>query len=357
MNDILPFLPDSLMLPRPLVIAGPCSAESEQQVLNTASALSQIGVKVFRAGVWKPRTMPGGFEGVGAIALPWLVKVKQLTGMLVATEVANKAHVDLALEAGIDILWIGARTSANPFAVQEIADAIQYHDIDIPVLVKNPVSPDLDLWIGSIRRLYNAGLRHIGAVHRGFSAFGSHLYRNIPEWQIPIEFHRRFPHISLICDPSHIGGNADLIEPLAQQALDMGFNGLIIESHCNPPSALSDSRQQITPEQLHRILSNLILRDSSVTTETLESLRAEIDKIDNDIIQLIARRMDVAKDIAVFKKEHDMSVVQINRHDEIMKDRIHSAQSLGLSPEFMKRVLSALHCESVRQQLSVINNS
>ena len=267
---------------RPVVIAGPCSAETEEQVMATARELAKNGVKIFRAGIWKPRTKPGGFEGVGEQGLAWLRRVKDETGMLVATEVATKQHVKAALDAGVDVLWIGARTSANPFAMQEIADALV--GVDVPVLVKNPVNPDLELWIGAMQRLYNAGLRRIGAIHRGFSAYGKHLYRNMPQWHIPIELRRRLPNLTIFCDPSHIGGKRELVAPLSQQAMDMGFDGLIIESHCEPDSAWSDKSQQVTPEVLNFILHTLVVRDSVQTTESLALLRQQIDQIDSELL-------------------------------------------------------------------------
>ena len=265
MNDIKPIKFCGVDSKRPVVIAGPCSAETEEQVMETAKDLAKNGVRIFRAGIWKPRTKPGGFEGVGSVGLTWLQEVKKETGMLVATEVANKQHVEEALNAGVDVLWIGARTSANPFAMQEIADSLV--GADVPVLVKNPVNPDLELWIGAMQRIYNAGIRQIGAIHRGFSAYGKHLYRNMPQWHIPIELRRRMPELTLICDPSHIGGKRELVAPLSQQAMDMGFDGLIVESHCDPDSAWSDKSQQVTPEVLNFILNMLVVRDTTQTTE------------------------------------------------------------------------------------------
>ena len=242
---------------RPLVMAGPCSAETEEQVITTAQQLSKIGVKIFRAGIWKPRTKPGSFEGIGEEGLPWMQRVQKECGMLVATEVANKAHVEAALKAGIDILWIGARTSANPFAMQEIADSLK--GVDIPVLVKNPVNPDLELWIGALERLNNAGIKRLGAIHRGFSTYDKRIYRNLPMWHIAIELHRRIPNLPMICDPSHIGGKRELIAPLCQQAMDLGFDGLIIESHCKPDEAWSDASQQVTPEVLVSLICSILL--------------------------------------------------------------------------------------------------
>lgn len=339
---------------RPVVIAGPCSAETEEQVMATARELAKNGVKIFRAGIWKPRTKPGGFEGVGEQGLAWLKRVKEETGMLVATEVATKQHVNAALDAGVDVLWIGARTSANPFAMQEIADALEGKDV--PVLVKNPVNPDLELWIGAMQRLYNAGLRRIGAIHRGFSAYGKHLYRNMPQWHIPIELRRRLPNLTIFCDPSHIGGKRELVAPLSQQAMDMGFDGLIIESHCEPDSAWSDKSQQVTPEVLNFILHTLVVRDSVQTTESLALLRQQIDQIDSELLEALSKRMRVSREIGQYKKEHSMPVVQTGRYDDILNSRARSAEELGMSGEFMKVVYQAIHEESVRQQIEVLNN-
>ena len=339
-----------------MIIAGPCSAETEEQVLSTARELVRNGVKIFRAGIWKPRTKPGGFEGVGREGLPWLAKVKEETGMLTATEVATRQHVEDALAAGVDILWIGARTSANPFAMQEIADALQEAGKDVPVLVKNPVNPDLELWIGALQRLYNAGIHRLGAIHRGFSAYGKHLYRNMPQWHIPIELRRRFPNLTLVCDPSHIGGKRELVAPLSQQALDMGFDGLIIESHCDPDCAWSDKAQQVTPEVLNFILNTLVLRDATVTTESLTLLRQQIDELDNELLEVLNKRMRVSREIGQYKKEHRMPVLQIGRHDEIMQSRARLAEEMGMSGEFMRNVLSAIHEESVRQQIEIFND-
>ncbi|MDE6340061.1 MAG: bifunctional 3-deoxy-7-phosphoheptulonate synthase/chorismate mutase type II, partial [Muribaculaceae bacterium] len=311
---------------KPLVIAGPCSAESEIQMLTTARALKSVGVKIFRAGVWKPRTKPGGFEGIGSEALKWLSKVKQETGMLTATEVANARHVHDAVGSGVDILWIGARTSANPFAVQEISDALKEFPQgvrdELTILVKNPVNPDLELWIGAIERIKTAGIERIGAIHRGFTSYGRHIYRNPPEWRIPIELKRRMPELPVICDPSHIGGKRELIGQLSQQALDMNFNGLIIESHCSPEMALSDKDQQVTPGELGEIIETLIIRDKNVTTESLDELRRRLDAIDNDILNLLAKRMDVAREIGQYKREHSMPVVQPARYKDLIKNRV-----------------------------------
>lgn len=354
MNDIKPIKFYGVDSKRPVVIAGPCSAETEEQVMETAKDLAKNGVRIFRAGIWKPRTKPGGFEGVGSVGLTWLQEVKKETGMLVATEVANKQHVEEALNAGVDVLWIGARTSANPFAMQEIADSLV--GADVPVLVKNPVNPDLELWIGAMQRIYNAGIRQIGAIHRGFSAYGKHLYRNMPQWHIPIELRRRMPELALICDPSHIGGKRELVAPLSQQAMDMGFDGLIVESHCDPDSAWSDNSQQVTPEVLNFILNMLVVRDTTQTTESLTLLRQQIDQIDNDLLEALSKRMRISREIGQYKKEHSMPVVQTGRYDDILNSRAAAAEELGMNGDFMKTVYQAIHEESVRQQIEVLNN-
>ena len=338
---------------RPLVIAGPCSAETEDQVLETAKELAAQGIKIFRAGIWKPRTKPGGFEGVGSIGLPWLKRVKEETGMYVSTEVANQYHVFEALKYGVDILWIGARTAANPFSMQEIADALK--GVDIPILIKNPVNPDLELWIGAVERIYNAGIRKIGVIHRGFSAYDKRIYRNLPQWHIPIELRRRFPNIPIICDPSHIGGKRDLIAPLSQQAMDLGFDGLIIESHCNPDCAWSDASQQVTPAVFAYILDMLIIRETSQNTENLNELRRQIDELDNQLLDLLAKRMRISREIGLYKKEHDMPILQATRYDEILNKRVEQACNMDMDGEFMKTILAAIHEESIRQQMVIIN--
>ena len=284
---------------RPWVIAGPCSAETEEQVMTTARNLAAKGCHMFRAGVWKPRTKPGGFEGNGEKALPWMKRVKEETGMLISTEVATPEHVELAMKYDMDILWVGARTSANPFAMQALADAMR--GLKIPVLVKNPVNPDIELWLGALERINQAGIKQLGVIHRGFSSYDKKIYRNLPMWQIPIELHRRVPELPIICDPSHIGGRRDLIAPLCQQAMDLGFDGLIVESHCNPDEAWSDAKQQVTPDILDYILSLLIVRSESSTTEGIRMLRAQIDEIDNTLMDLLAKRFRVCREIGTFK--------------------------------------------------------
>lgn len=338
---------------RPLVIAGPCSAETEEQVMETARQLASKGIKIFRAGVWKPRTKPGGFEGKGEEALPWLQEVKKETGMLVGTEVATPKHVEAALNAGIDILWVGARTSANPFAVQELADSLK--GVDIPVFVKNPVNPDIELWIGALERINGAGITRLAAIHRGFSSIDQKLYRNAPMWHIPIELHRRYPNLPIICDPSHIGGRRDLIAPLCQQAMDMGFEGLIVESHCNPDCAWSDAKQQVMPDVLNFILDRLVVRNTKESTESLNALRQQIDELDNHLMELLTKRMRISREIAAYKKEHNMAVVQTARYSEILDKRGAQGVLCGMDADFIKSIYEHIHEESVRQQMEVMN--
>lgn len=349
---------ESILLPgiddkRPLIIAGPCSAETEEQVVTTAMQLASKGVKIFRAGIWKPRTKPGGFEGIGVEGLPWMQRVKKETGMYISTEVATAKHVEAALKAEIDMLWIGARTSANPFAVQEIADALQ--GVNIPVLVKNPVNPDLELWIGAMERINNAGVKKIAAIHRGFSSYDKKIYRNLPQWHIPIELRRRIPNLPIFCDPSHIGGKRELVAPLCQQAMDLGFDGLIVESHCNPDCAWSDASQQITPDVLDYILNLLVIRDEKQSTENLKELRKQIDECDNDLIEILSKRMRVSREIGTFKKEHEMTILQTGRYSEILEKRGAQGALCGMSSEFIKKVFEAIHEESVRQQMEIIS--
>lgn len=353
MKKTAPLAVDGEELRKPIVIAGPCSAETEEQVLRTARGLKEVGVKIFRAGIWKPRTMPGNFEGVGLPGLAWLQKVREITGLKVATEVATRAHVQAALDHDIDILWIGARTSANPFAMQEIADTLEECGKDIPVLVKNPVNPDIDLWIGALERLYRAGITRLSVIHRGFSYYGTGSYRNAPEWRIPLELRTRFPEIPIICDPSHIGGKRDLIAPISQQALDMGFDGLIIESHCDPDAAWSDASQQVTPETLKSILDNLTYRDTPVSKEGLAELRTRIDQLDEQLIEILSKRMAVSREIGEYKRTHKMPVVQPARFNDVIASRVDSASQLGLDKDFMRKILSNIHEESVRVQIDL----
>lgn len=340
---------------RPIVIAGPCSAETEEQVMSTARMLADKGCHIFRAGVWKPRTKPGGFEGNGEKALPWLKEVKEETGMMISTEVATPDHVELAMRYDMDVLWVGARTSANPFAMQALADSMQ--GLQIPVLVKNPVNPDLELWIGGLQRLNQAGIKRLGVIHRGFSSYDKKIYRNLPMWQIPIELRRRIPGLPIICDPSHIGGRRDLIAPLCQQAMDLGFDGLIVESHCNPKEAWSDAKQQVTPDILDYILSLLVIRDDTFTTEDIRSLRAQIDELDNSLMELLAKRFRLCREIGTFKKEHNMTILQTRRYNEILEKRGTQAGLCGMNPKFAAHIFELIHEESVRQQLAIVTQS
>lgn len=350
---------ESILLPgieakRPLVIAGPCSAETEEQVMTTAKLLHERGIKIYRAGIWKPRTRPGAFEGIGSEGLKWLQRVQKEYGMYTATEVATAKHVSEAIKYGVDILWIGARTTVNPFAMQEIADALE--GCDKPVLIKNPVNPDLELWIGALERLYNAGIRKLGVIHRGFSSADKKIYRNLPQWHIPIEMRRRFPNLPIICDPSHIGGKRELIAPLAQQAMDLNYDGLIIESHCDPDCAWSDKDQQVTPDILDYILNMLVIREGETqTTESLTELRKQIDELDDQLVELLSKRMRVSREIGTFKKEHNMQVLQASRYSEILDGRIKQAEKFGIDGDCMQKILEAIHEESVRQQIEILN--
>ena len=325
---------------KPIIIAGPCSAESEQQVFETAKGLKAAGVEVLRAGIWKPRTRPNCFEGVGSEGLVWMKRVQRELGMKISTEVANVKHVYEALKAGVDMLWIGARTSANPFAMQEIADALK--GTDIPVLVKNPVNPDVELWIGALERLNMAGLKKIGVIHRGFSAYVKSKYRNVPQWQLPIEIKRRFPDMLMICDPSHISGKREYIQEVSQQAMDLGFDGLIIESHICPEIALSDAAQQVTPTSLREILGKLIIRDIDSENieykENIDELRAQIDDIDNDILELLTRRMKVSDEIGKYKKQNNITILQPGRWDKILEKVFVKGAETGLDNEFLEKV-------------------
>ncbi len=351
--ELEPLKLDGVEEKRPLVIAGPCSAETEEQVLKTAKQLADKGIKVFRAGVWKPRTKPGGFEGNGEAALPWLKKVKEETGMLTSTEVATPEHVEMCLKYGVDILWIGARTTANPFAMQALADSLK--GVDIPVLVKNPVNPDLELWIGGMERLNQAGIKRMAAIHRGFSSYDKKIYRNLPMWQIPIELRRRVPSLPIICDPSHIGGQRELIAPLCQQAMDLGLDGLIIESHCCPDQAWSDAKQQVTPDVLDYIINLLVIRSETVSTEGIVMLRKQIDELDNQLMDLLAKRMRVCREIGQYKKEHNMTVLQTARYGEILDKRGAQGSLCGMDAEFVRKVFEEVHEESVRQQMEIVN--
>jgi len=338
----------------PWVIAGPCSAESEQQVVSTARKLVECPhVKVFRAGVWKPRTRPNSFEGVGQIGLEWLKAACDETSLLTTTEVANAQHVELCLDKDVDILWIGARTTVNPFQVQEIADALK--GVDIPVLVKNPVNAELGLWLGAIERLYHAGIKKLAAIHRGFSTYVEMEYRNSPNWRIPIELKRLLPDLPLICDPSHIAGNRNFIEPISQTALDLGIEGLMIETHIKPDQALSDAKQQITPGVLIKMLDRLQARNVSVKDKQVKGkiarLRAEISHVDAQLIQDLAERMKRVEEIGKLKQEHGMTVLQLHRWENLLADHMARAEQLGLDSEFVKAIFELIHAQAIKRQL------
>ena len=348
---------DDLNLDHPLVVAGPCSAETEDQVLKIAHELKDSDVNYFRAGIWKPRTRPGNFEGVGALGLKWLQKVKAETGMKTATEVANAAHVKLALEHDIDLLWIGARSTVSPFIVQEIADALQ--GTDKIVLVKNPVNPDLALWLGGIERLYSADIKNLGVIHRGFSTYEKTRYRNNPEWQIAIELQNRFPDLPLICDPSHITGKRDMIFEVSQTALDLNFNGLMIETHVDPDNAWSDAAQQVTPDTLIQMMEDLKIRKETDTEadyrNSLNTLRTQIDVIDHQLIDILGKRMKIADAIGALKKDKNVAVLQSKRWNEILGKMILEGEQNKLSEEFILRVFKAIHQESINHQEKVMN--
>jgi chorismate mutase len=346
---------DEFNLTHPLVIAGPCSAETEEQVMAVANELKGSDVSVFRAGIWKPRTRPGGFEGIGVIGLPWLQRVKKETGMLVATEVATAEHVKLALEHDIDVLWIGARTTVNPFAVQEIADVLE--NTDKIVLLKNPVNPDLSLWLGGLERLHNAGIKKLGVIHRGFSTYDKTKYRNNPEWQIAIDLQNKFPDLPIICDPSHIAGRRDMIEEVSQQALDLNYDGLMIETHCTPDEAWSDAAQQVTPDRLKQMFVDLRVRKETDSADDysnrLSKLRTQIDEFDGKLLEILAKRMKVADQIGALKKEKNVAILQNNRWNEILGRMILDGESKGLSEEFVLKIFKAIHQESINHQEKV----
>ena len=349
---------DDFKLNHPLVIAGPCSAETEEQVLKIAHQLKDSKVSIFRAGIWKPRTRPGGFEGVGEIGLKWLQKAKAETGLLMAIEVANANHVKLALEHDIDVLWIGARTTVNPFAVQEIADSLQ--NTDKIVLLKNPVNPDLSLWIGGLERLQNANIKNLGVIHRGFSTYEKTKYRNNPEWQIAIDFKNKFPNIPLICDPSHITGKRTMIQEVSQQALDMNFDGLMIETHISPDEAWSDAAQQVTPSILKEIINQLIVRNHSNNEEDfiqkMIQLRMQIDDFDTKLIEILSKRMQIAEAIGIEKKHKNVAILQNTRWNEILLKMIEEGKNKGLNEEFITQIFKAIHQESINHQEKVVNN-
>ncbi|WP_318344114.1 bifunctional 3-deoxy-7-phosphoheptulonate synthase/chorismate mutase type II [Flagellimonas baculiformis] len=348
---------DDMNLSHPLVIAGPCSAETEDQVLKIAHELKDTDVSYYRAGIWKPRTRPGNFEGVGAIGLKWLQKVKQETGLKTATEVANKAHVDLALEYDVDLLWIGARSTVSPFIIQEIADALE--GTDKIVLVKNPVNPDLSLWLGAVERLHTANIKKLGVIHRGFSTYEKTKYRNIPEWQLAIELQTKFPDLPIINDPSHITGRRDMIFDVSQTALDLNFDGLMIETHCDPDNAWSDAAQQVTPKRLVQIMKDLRIRketdEEAEYNSKLSNLRAQIDVLDNQLIDLLGKRMKVSDGIGELKKQKNVAVLQSNRWNAILGNMILEGEQRGLSEEFILKMFKAIHQESINHQEKIIN--
>lgn len=335
-----------------LVIAGPCSVESEEQLMTTAMALAKLPeVKVLRGGIWKPRTMPMTFEGVGVKAFEWMRKAKETTGLLTMTEVATPQHLEMALSYGIDMVWLGARTVTNPFSVQELADSMR--GVEIPVFVKNPVAPDVKLWIGAIERLSSAGIRHIAAIHRGFKDSADTVYRNTPLWHLSVEMHRLMPEVPIITDISHICGRRDLLQITAQKALDIATDGFMIECHCNPDMALTDAEQQITPSRLETLLGKLVIRNkkSSSDESVLESLRERIDMIDNELLSLLSKRMQVSEEIGLFKKEHNVAVLQVDRWNKILNDRINKGMALGLDKHFVTEIFEAIHQESINRQL------
>ena len=349
---------DDFKLSHPLVIAGPCSAETEEQVLKIAHELKDTDATVLRAGIWKPRTRPGNFEGVGALGLKWLQRAKKETGMLTSTEVANKDHVKLALEHDIDILWIGARTTVSPFIVQEIADALE--GTDKIVLVKNPVNPDLALWLGAIERLYSANIKKLGVIHRGFSTYEKTRYRNNPNWQIPIELQNRFPDLPLICDPSHIAGRRDIIFDICQTALDLNFDGLMVETHYDPDNAWSDAKQQITPDTLIQMMVDLKIRKETDTeadySNALNTLRTQIDVVDHQLIEMLGKRMKIFDQIGALKKDKNVAILQTKRWNEILGKMILEGEENNLSEEFVLRIFKAIHQESINHQKKIINS-
>ena len=346
--------------PRPSVIAGPCSAETQEQVMETAKGLKDLGINVYRAGIWKPRTHPGSFEGVGAEGLRWMQQAKKEYGLKISTEVASEKHVFECLKFGVDLVWLGARTTANPFLVQEIADALK--DTDIPVLVKNPVNPDLDLWIGALERLNRAGIKKLGVIHRGFSTFEKIKYRNDPQWQVAVELRSRFPQLPFFVDPSHLGGSKEYIREISQRSLDLGFEGLMIESHCNPSCALSDAKQQLTPDQLKDMLYNQIhVRDNDSDApqwkENIDQLRAKIDIIDENIIYALGSRMKISRQIGEYKKNNNIAILQTSRWDAVLAKVVEKGKEYGLSEKFLNDVFNAIHEASVETQNEIISDS
>ena len=342
--------------PRPCVIAGPCSAESEIQIMETARQLRSFGINVFRAGIWKPRTHPGSFEGVGSPGLKWMQRAKKELGLKISTEVVSEKHVFECLKYGVDLVWIGARTTANPFLVQEIADALK--DVDIPVLVKNPVNADIDLWIGALERLNAAGVRKLGVIHRGFSTFSKIKYRNEPGWQIAVELRSRYPELPFFCDPSHMAGKREYIQEISQRSLDLGLEGLMIESHCDPTCALSDAKQQLTPDDLKTLLESLVVRetdsDSQNYKDNIDQLRSQIDIIDDNLLNLLASRMKISRKIGEYKKENNIAILQTSRWDAILEDMVKRGGECGLSEKFVTAVFNAIHEASVQVQNDIL---
>jgi chorismate mutase len=342
----------------PFIISGPCGVESEEQISATAEALSHLNVHLLRGGIWKPRTRPDSFQGIGAEGLRWLKQAGRENKLPVAVEVASPKHVEEALQSGIDVLWIGARTTVNPFLVQEIADALT--GVNIPVMIKNPINPELELWIGAIERIYKAGIQTIAAVHRGFSTYEKTKYRNVPNWQIPIELKRRFPSLPFICDPSHISGQRDLIQSVAQTALDLNYEGLMIESHIDPDHAWSDAQQQLDPVELSALLKSLVVRkpstDDIIFMNLLEELRDRIDIMDADILERMSERMKVAREIGRYKKENNMTILQVERWNEILTTRLQFGMNKELANDFIVRMYALIHDESIRQQTHVMNS-
>ena len=344
---------------RPFLISGPCGAESEEQVMQTALELAKLNIHLFRAGIWKPRTRPNSFQGIGDIGLAWVKQASLVTGIPVTVEVASTKHVEAALKAGIDVLWIGARTTVNPFTVQEIADSLR--GVDVPVMIKNPVNPDVELWLGAIERISKAGIKEIAAIHRGFSSYEKTIYRNRPNWEVPIELKRRMPEVPLFCDPSHISGKRELLLPVSQVALDLNFDGLMIETHIDPDSALSDAKQQITPAELGVLLGKLVCRshsiDDTLTLRMIEGLREKMDKLDFDILEMIAKRMDIAKAIGQYKKENNITILQAERWDEIVQSRMQTGMEKQLDKGFVKKLYELIHQESINQQTLIMNKN
>ena len=350
---------NTILAKRPLIISGPCSAETEEQVLATASQLAATGkVDILRAGIWKPRTRPGSFEGVGTKGLPWLQKAKELTGLPVAVEVATGKQVEDALHFGVDVLWIGARTTVNPFSVQDVADALK--GVDVPVLIKNPINPDLELWIGAAERVAKAGIKNIGLIHRGFSSYGNTEYRNAPMWHLAIEMKRRFPEMLMINDPSHICGRRDILQEVAQKAIDLDFDGLIIESHIDPDNAWSDAKQQVTPAVLGAMIDAMIWRKEDIISEELhiqmDKMRAQINQLDDELLQLLGQRMKVADKIGQYKKDNNITILQTNRWNAILERAFIKGGQLGLSQEFITKYFDAVHMESINHQNKIMNS-